>query len=198
MSEKVFSSSIIFVSFEQLQRRMKPIFTLLGSPMSNRRQFLASSAAAVTMAALPSSLFAERMGGKVFTNASLGAYAQGTMTQETFEGVVGSSFKIFLDDFRAAQLRLLSVTPLGAAAATATNNAAPVIKTRASVGRGTVAPVAPPKQQVTGFYLTFSIVGEAFPQDSYLLDHGTLGRFAVFLVPGGTGNCTATFCQLTS
>jgi hypothetical protein len=39
-------------------------------------------------------------------------------------------------------------------------------------------------------------------QQTYLLDHGTLGRFSVFLVPGagagGQPTCTASFNYLTS
>ena len=41
--------------------------------MPTRRHFLAATAATITLAALPKSLFAERLGGDVFTNASLGA-----------------------------------------------------------------------------------------------------------------------------
>ena len=156
--------------------------------MSSRRHFLAATAATITLAALPKSLFAERLGGDVFTNASLGAYGQGLLTQATFEKHVGSVFTAFLDDDAVGYLTLQKVV----AQPTGTNTS---IRLRLP---GTSATV---QQQITSFHLTFSTKA-VFPQGTYLLDHGILGRFAAFLVPGdsvkGNGSCGATFSYLTS
>ena len=157
--------------------------------MSTRRHFLAAAAATITFAALPKSLFAERLGGDVFTNASLGAYGQGLLTQATFEKHVGSIFTVFLDDDAVGYLTLEKVV---AQSSTLSNTS---IRLRLP---GTSATV---QQQVTSFHLTFSTKA-VFPQGTYLLDHGILGRFAAFLVPGdpvkGNGSCGATFNYLTS
>jgi len=156
--------------------------------MSTRRHFLAATAATITLAALPKSLFAERLGGDVFTNASLGAYGQGLLTQATFEKHIGSTFTAFLDDNAVGYLTLEKVVaqPTG-------TNASSELRLP-----GTSATV---QQQVTSFHLTFSTKA-VFPQGTYLLDHGILGRFAAFLVPGdpvkGNGSCGATFSYLTS
>ena len=156
--------------------------------MSTRRHFLAATAATITLAALPKSLFAERLGGDVFTNASLGAYGQGLLTQATFEKHIGSTFTAFLDNDGVGYLTLEKVVaqPTG-------TNASSELRLP-----GTSATV---QQQVTSFHLTFSTKA-VFPQGTYLLDHGILGRFAAFLVPGdpvkGNGSCGATFSYLTS
>ena len=156
--------------------------------MSSRRHFLAATAATITFAALPKSLFAERLGGDVFTNASLGAYTQGLLTQATFEKHVGSVFTVFLDNDAVGYLTLQKVVaqPTGANASS---------QLRLPGSSATV------QLQVTSFHLTFSTKA-VFSQGTYLLDHGILGRFAAFLVPGdsvkGNGSCGATFSYLTS
>ncbi|WP_158822883.1 hypothetical protein [Granulicella sp. S156] len=160
--------------------------------MSSRRHFLAATAATITLAALPKSLFAERLGGDVFTNASLGAYAQGLLTQATFEKHIGSVFTAFLEDDAVGYLTLQKVVaqPAGTSAL---SNASSQLRLP-----GTSATV---QQQVTSFHLTFGTKA-VFTQDTYLLDHGILGRFAAFLVPGdsvkGNGSCGATFSYLES
>lgn len=161
--------------------------------MSTRRHFLAVTAAAVTVAALPKSLFAERLGGDVFTNASLGAYAQGLLTQATFEKHIGSVFTAFLDDDAVGYLTLEKVVgqPTSPSMAAASSNTANQLRMPGTS--------ATRQQQVTSFHLTFS-THAVFSQGTYLLDHGILGRFAVFLVPGdsvkGNGSCGATFSYL--
>ncbi len=155
--------------------------------MSTRRHFLAVTAATITLAALPKSLFAERLGGDVFTNASLGAYGQGLLTQATFEKHIGSVFTAFLDDDGVGYLTLEKVV----AQPTGTNASSQL---RLPGSSATV------QLQITSFHLTFSTKA-VFSQGTYLLDHGILGRFAAFLVPGdsvkGNGSCGATFSYLT-
>jgi hypothetical protein len=159
--------------------------------MFSRRKFLATSTVALAAVSLPKSLLAERIGGEVFTSGSLGAYTQRMLTQTTFEGLIGTQFNAFLDNSAVAYMRLESVTAGFSAGA-------PVLKR----GMPTVLQIpATTAAQVESFQVTFSTGGANFPQGSYLLDHGTLGRFACFLVPSspkGGVTCSATFCYLTS
>jgi hypothetical protein len=168
--------------------------------MRNRRNFLVASAALVTSVTLPKSLFASRIGGDVFTNASLGAYSQGLLTQANFERVIGSQFTLFLEHNKVAYLRLRTVESLGpqtgGTLSSQTSPAVPRAKSQTVPVPGSTAPA----QQVVGFHLTFNTEGAVFAQGTYLVDHGTLGRFALFLVPGdpihGNVSCGATFTSL--
>lgn len=164
--------------------------------MPSRRHFLAASAATVTAAALPKSLLASSTRHEVFTNASLGAYTQGILTQANFESVVGSTFTLFLDNDAVTYLRLVKVIGASTSGLTATQGLSRAPLTAARVPR--VAPT-----QTTSFRLSFSTSGAVFfPQSTYLLDHGTLGEFAAFLVPGdpilASGTCSAVFNYLTA
>jgi hypothetical protein len=161
--------------------------------MKNRRQFLVASSLAAVAAAVPKSLFAmeqQRLGGDVFSNASLEPYLQGEMTQANFEKVVGSTFTIFLDNDQVDYLRLRSVT----SGSDAMTNAS----TKPVTAAAQKAKLATAALQPTSFLLHFDFGGPGFPQDSYLLDHGTMGRFALFLVPGSAQKCVATFCTIDS
>jgi len=158
--------------------------------MPSRRCFLATSAAAFTAATLPKSLLAERLGGNVFTNGSLGAYAQGILSQANFEAQVGSIFEAFLDNDEVAYLRLQTVTGTSSAPT-------PPIQPRSRANFVPAVRVPTVSSlQITSFQLSFSTGGAVFDQGTYLLDSATLGRFACFLVPGGEGSCGATFAYL--
>lgn len=162
--------------------------------MATRRQFLASTSAVCAIAALPKSLLAQRLGGQVFTNASLGAYQQGLLTMENFKAVIGSTFKAFLDDASVAYLTLESVTATPAPPAPANPGAPPSQDGSTSMLRF----ARPVQAEGDSFSLSFATGNTAIAQDTYLVDHGTMGRFAVFLVPGsaqsqGNLTCTATF-----
>lgn len=167
--------------------------------MNSRRQFLLASTAAIAGATLSRNLFAQRIGGAVYTNASLGAYTQGLLTQANFEKVVGSVFSLFLDNYAADNLLLRAVTS-SPTPASASNAAGQAISTIRPIGAPTLPPrtIGKAAQQPMSFQLHFNVSGVAFGQDTYLLDHGTLGRFAAFLVPGSPGKCTASFCYLQS
>jgi hypothetical protein len=158
--------------------------------MPSRRHFLATSTAAIAVATLPTPLFAERLGGEVFTNGSLGAYAQGILSQANFESRLGSIFKAFLDNDKVAYLRLQTVTGTSA-------SSTPPLPTqgRVSLSQARRAPTFN-SPQITSFQLSFSTGGAIVTQGSYLLDNDTLGRFACFLVPGAEGFCGATFAYL--
>jgi hypothetical protein len=161
--------------------------------MQSRRRFLAASAATLAAAALPTGILAEQLGANVFTNASLGAYTQGLLTQANFTSVTGSVFTASLPDgsYRYLTLRSVAAAPVSSR----TTNAAP---------RSVAAPkiTLNTSVQVSSFALVFDVQGDAIPQGSYLLDHGTLGSFVIFLVqgqtPAGTPTCVATFASLDS
>jgi hypothetical protein len=141
--------------------------------------------------ALPEKLFAQSSSSDVFSNRNLGAYTQGLMTQVRFQGLVGSVFTADLGNGRYAYLKLLSVQ---AVAPPAPSPSQPVIS-RMRVS-SVASPVKVAKSTSSSFNLNFSTGGQLLPQSTYTLDHGTLGSFAVFLVPGDPvhgGTCSACF-----
>jgi hypothetical protein len=159
-------------------------------PMPSRRCFLVTSAAAITAVAFPKSLLAERLGGEVFTNGSLGAYAQGILSQANFEAHMGSTFKAFLDNDEVAYLVLQAVTG---------TNSSSTISVRLLSRVNSIPALRRPTSnapEITSFQLSFNTGGAVFSQGTYLLDSVTLGRFACFLVPGAEGHCGATFAYL--
>jgi len=162
--------------------------------MQSRRRFLAASAATLAAAALPTGLLAEQLGPDVFTNASLGAYTQGLLTQAHFSALAGSVFTASLPDGSYRYLALRSVDGTTTLPSRSTN-ASPRSITTPQITLNTSV-------QVSVFYLIFDVQGDAIPQGSYLLDHGTLGSFVAFLVagqtPAGTPTCVATFASLGS
>jgi hypothetical protein len=161
--------------------------------MQSRRRFLAASAATLAAAALPTGILAEQLGPDVFTNASLGAYTQGLLTQANFSTLTGSVFTASLPDGSYHYLTLASVA--AAPGSSRTTNAAPRAIAAPKITLNTSV-------QVSVFYLIFDVQGDAIPQGSYLLDHGTMGSFVIFLVQGqtpeGTPTCVATFASLGS
>jgi hypothetical protein len=172
------------------------IQTLREVPVSSRRNFIFTSAAAVTAAAFPKLLLAQRKGGEVFTPGSLGAYAQGILTQSNFEGLIGSVFTAFLDNDPVAYLSLQKVS---AANTLPTPSPLMGIARPATIARPT--PLASISSEPSSFQLIFNNGGAVFDQGTYLLDHGTLGSFACFLVPGMSSNgptSCATFCYLSA
>lgn len=172
--------------------------------MPSRRRFLAASAATLTAAALPKSIFAEQSEANVFTNASLGAYTQGLLTLANFAKQVGTVFTVQRDDGSYGYMTLLSAASvvLGANAPLKPAPTAPSVAPIAP--RISVNPVSAPvvTQGLTTFRLVFDVQGPSLPQQTYLLDHGTLGSFACFLVPGmsssGGPTSSATFCELAA
>lgn len=157
--------------------------------MPTRRHFLASSSAVCALAVVPKSLLAQSARA-VFTNASMGAYTQGILTMANFTALVGSTFTAFLPDGGFAYLRLQSVTSLSTSQ-TSSNFATRAVQSHAE---------QPAQLLDNSFLLTFASGNQVLPQSTYLVDHGTLGSFAVFLVPGSTtpGSATAhaTFSYL--
>jgi hypothetical protein len=164
----------------------------------SRRNFITTSAVAVTAAAFPKLLLAQWSRGAVFTPGSLGAYADGILTRSNFQGFIGSVFTAFLENDRVAYLTLQKVIALESAL---------VPTPLKSVARPAMTAIPAPHASASGssepgsFQLIFNNGGALFDQGTYLLDHGTLGSFACFLVPGmssgGPTSC-ATFCFLSA
>jgi hypothetical protein len=157
--------------------------------VSSRRNFLILSSAAAVAAALPTRVFGEPIGDEVFTNQSLGPYQQGTVTQAHFEAVIGSPFTIFLPEGRTAWLTLRRVVGQTFPASGSGSNGAKSMP--ASIVKAYAA--AP---QLASFELHFDHNGPQFAQDSYLLDHGTMGRLAMMVGSAGTGKAVAIFASL--
>lgn len=163
--------------------------------MSTRRSFLVLTSGAALAGALPKPLFAQQAGSDVFSNRNLGAYAQGSLTKAAFESVVGSLFTLYFPDGSTGSLTLLDVKS-PKVRATALSQAAAAAAAKA-VSDLIAAPAHRPAPSC--FFLTFSSGLQPVPQGSYQLDHGTLGSFAAFLVPGDPAHaptCTACFNYL--
>jgi hypothetical protein len=159
--------------------------------MSDRRRFLLLSSAALACVAAPRVLLAEstnRRGIPVFSNAALGAAQQGLLTKAHFDPLVGSSFHAFLDDYQVMDITLFKVTDLAAkSAATTTTTSVTATKRLSST-------IARPGRMTTGFTLAFYTGSTVIPQDSYVLDHGSLGSFTTLLVAGNQTAGMRTSC----
>ena len=155
--------------------------------MRTRRDFLVNSTAVLVSPYLHASLAQSAPAQDVFTNASLGAYQQGILKQAQFEARTGSLFMIFLDESNVLYTRLRAVKPYTTKAATR------------MPGRliGPRAWLAATSRQIESFTLVFDCDKPLPEQNSYIVDHATLGRFVVFLVPGtssaGSPICTSVF-----
>jgi len=159
--------------------------------LPNRRSFLALGSSAIMASALPGKLLAQSSSSDVFSNRNLGAYTQGLMTQATFQRLVGSPFTADLGNGHYANLKLLSVQAVTPPASSSSQPGAG--KSRVL---SVVSPVTVAKSSSSSFNLNFSTGGKLLPQNTYTLDHGTLGSFAAFLVPGDPvhgGTCSACF-----
>jgi hypothetical protein len=145
-------------------------------------------------AAIPRLLRAQasqRLGIPVFSPAATGAAQQGILTAANFEKLIGTSFHAFLDNDVVVEivLRKVKVPTFKSAGSTSTPTGAPGKPTVIAARRGPIT--------TTCFMLTFATGSTLIPQDSYVLDNGTLGSFAAFLVPGqsvpGSQTAIATF-----
>ena len=160
--------------------------------MQTRRSFLSISAAMVAGAALPPLAAAQsssRIGGEVFTLATLGAYQQNLLTKGGVEGLVGSIFMVFVDDGKVAYLTLVKVKGLDELQADMSGDAK-LLKKKDSAA----------VTRARGFVAIFDGETKKVPQGTYVVDHGRLGRVAMFLVPGrneaGGTTVVATFTSL--
>jgi len=172
---------------------MYTLAQLEGFPVSTRRSFLSTSAAAIATAVFPKYLFAQKRGIDIITSASTGAYTQGLLTQPRFHELVGSTFSANSALGKTSSLLLTTVSD-----AVVQGSTIPV-SVSSNVGRmhSTVHPTANRQTQLTSFSAQFQVSGEPLTQDTYILDHGTLGSFSALVVPGtqssGQQTVTVTF-----
>lgn len=124
---------------------------------------------------------------EIFSGANLGAFTQGLLTEANLQRVVGTLFMVFLDEYRVSYMRLREVSA---------SSPPPLVNPE----QVHVAPLVRKKTLVPGtesFLLVFNSDTELTSQGSYVVDHGTLGRFTLFMVPGGQGpgqtTCVCTF-----
>ena len=150
--------------------------------MSTRRSFLKVSTAACAVSALPANLFAQAPSSNPFTNANLAPYAQGILNKSAFDAVLNTVFTVFTPA-GTVYMRLIRVEELDGTAFAAASHGAP---TRAT-GRATaVNRATTPTSAGYNFHLSFAVSGPSVAQGTYTIDHASLGRFALFIVPGGT------------
>ncbi len=110
------------------------------------------------------------------------------MTQATFERFVGSVFTVDLGDGKYAWITLLSAKDASSLTASSSSTS----KLRVSTAGNTAAT----GRSSSSFILNFTTGGKLVPQESYTLDHGRLGSFVAFLVPGDPVKgvtCSAVF-----
>lgn len=155
--------------------------------MHNRRKFLVTSSALLAGITLRTGLAQRLASEDTFTNATLGAYQQGILTQPQFEHRIGSLFMFFSNTMDVVYARLRSVTPYE-------------LNAPAKLPGRMVTPHAPIRsltRQVNTFTLLFDCENQLPAQKSLIADHATLGRFVMFLVPGtsssGTPTCSSVF-----
>ncbi|WP_263385225.1 DUF6916 family protein [Granulicella arctica] len=105
------------------------------------------------------------------------------MTEAVFEKHVGSLFTMYLYKNNMVFLRLDKVNHVGV------KTAPDQTEKPGALALSSIA--------MTAFSLVFDSNNVEVPQDSYLVDHGVLGRFTMFLVPGlalsGKKTCIAYF-----
>lgn len=149
--------------------------------MSTRRSFLKISAAACATSALPAELFAQVPSSNPFSAANLGPYAQGLLNKATFEALLQTVFTVFTPA-GAAYMRLVTCQSLTANGIPATSSSAqrPLRTSHAQAAQATDSSGG------FNFVLAFTVSGNQLLQGTYTVDHATLGRFALFLVPGGS------------
>lgn len=111
-----------------------------------------------------------------------------TVSRQSFEGMIGASFQVAPRSGSGSPvwLRLQAVDDPPALA--------PVNPASFAVMPKTTAPVI----TTTGYVLTFSGPGTSLSQDTYLFDNDRLGKFPLFIVPGGPGLYTAVFNLLNA
>jgi len=174
---------MLFASFNHQAERV---------PMSvNRRLFLQQSAlAAAACAASPLFAWGERRpdvdGG---ANPAHGFTHRPAVSRQSFEGLIGASFKVSPRSGNGSTvwLRLHAV-----------EDPPPL----APVNPASFA-VLPPKATApvittTGYVLTFSGPGTSLPQETYIFENDRLGKFPLFVVPGGPGLYIAVFNLLNA
>jgi hypothetical protein len=150
----------------------------------SRRKFLVAGQTLLAAAALPMKFFGAaavpQLGSSITTNMA-------TWTRGTFQPLVNSSFAVRSGSATPAWLTLLSVEDM--------NSKTPAKGAPMAFGlKGLQASPA----VIDTFALHFYVTGQSLPQGTYELEHRTLGRFSLFVVPSGTSTYTAIISHIES
>jgi hypothetical protein len=145
----------------------------------SRRHFVRLGQALLAVAALPAKSFS------VTPQSALSdAEARRLFSKESFQPLVNSVFAVRSDSGARSWLTLLSVEDL-------------VVKPAAYQPAMAVQPKAPYSQPaMESFALHFYGTGDPLSQGTYELEHGSLGRFELFIVAPGHSNYTAVINRL--
>ena len=149
----------------------------------SRRSFLVAGQTLLAAAALPLKFF----GAATLETASANTANLVSWTKGTFQPLVSSSFAVQSGARTTAWFTLLSVEDMNSKTPTKTAPLAFGLKT-----------LSLPPPTVDTFALHFHGTGEALPQGTYELEHHSLGRFSLFIVPSGTTTYTAIISHIES
>jgi hypothetical protein len=152
----------------------------LSMPVS-RRAFLVAGQSLLAAAALPLKF----LGAGAAELGSSNTANMNAWTAATFQPLISSSFAVRSGSVSSAYLTLLSVQSLNTKATAQTAQPAFSLK----------LPVAA-QPTVDTFTLQFHLTGEKLPQGTYDLQHPTLGKFSLFIVPSGGTTYSAVISHL--
>jgi hypothetical protein len=150
----------------------------------SRRRFLLAGQTFLAAAALPIKFF----GASATSNSGTTSNANlATATRATFQPLINSSFAVQSGSLTTAWLTLLSVEDMNSKTAATSEQMVFGLKA-----------VKPLQQTTDSFALHFYGTGETLKQGTYDLEHHTLGKFQLFVVPSGTSAYTAVISHLQS
>lgn len=169
---------------------------------STRRLFLQKAALSIVAVNFPLSAFCQKLLNsqtKGFDPETLAIF--NGVSSQTFEPWIGSRFRVSLNNKPRGSLVLLSVDDADSETGSETSAGTKQEPYRANTVRR-IGPVSGSSKEsaITSFSLHFQRVGNALPQDTYMLSHNWLGTFPLFIVPSGLSGaqstCTAIFTLL--
>jgi len=147
----------------------------------SRRSFLVAGQALVAAAALPMKFF----GAATVELGSANTVNLASWTKATFEPLVSSSFSVRSGAQIAAWFTLLSVQDM--------NSNTPTQSAAAAFGLKFLRISQP---TINTFALHFHGTGESLAQGTYELEHHSLGKFSLFVVPSGTTTYAAIISHI--
>ena len=163
---------------------------------STRRLFLQSAAFSMIAANLSRFAFAQKLLNRRpgdFDSESLAIF--NGVSRQTFEPWIGGRFSVSLNNKSLGSLVLLSVDDIDTTQEEVSDSTSAVF----TAGRALRSFNQP---AINSFALRFQRMGNALPQDTYMLAHDWLGTFPLLLVPSGlsgpVSTCTAVFTFLNS
>ena len=149
----------------------------------SRRTFLVAGQTLVAAAALPMKFF----GAATSQLGSANTANLASWTKGTFEPLVSSSFAVHSGALITTWFTLLSVEDM--------NLKTPRQTAPMAFGARTLRTAQP---AINTFALHFHGTGDKLQQGTYELEHHTLGKFSLFVVPSGTTTYTAIISHIES